>query len=149
MSGSLTHSPAEVVRQLLVDLSLGTLPSAGGSWPICATQELDSPDNAMTVYDTSGRLDGRTMTDGEQQEHYGFQVRVRSATHEAGHAKANAIAVALDQSVLLEVVTVETSVYLVQAVSRTTNVLPIGKETGLSKRSLFTINAVVSLRQTT
>ncbi len=149
MSGSLSHSPADIVRRLLIDLSQGTDPSDGGSWPIFTGAESDTPDNAITIYDAASILGGRTQIDGEVQEHYGFRVRVRAVSHAVGDAKARAIAIVLDETVYQDTVTIGAIQYLVQAVSRKSGVLRLGKEVPGSRRHLFTINAVVALRQTT
>ena len=153
MSGTLVHSPADVIRTLLIDLGLGTAPSDEGTWPIYVGQEPDSPDSVITVYDTAGLLQGRTMPDGEMQEKHGFQVRVRDANHYQGYEKAREIAVALDESVSLDGVSVGDDAgtgkqaYIVYAVSRRGGVLSLGKDVQRTKLNLFTINAVVALRQ--
>lgn len=149
MSGSLTHSPADIVRKLLIDLGLGTTPSAAGAWPVHTAHEPNEPDSAITVIGASPRDNGRVMIDGERQEKPGFQVRVRDANYSNGATKARAIAIALDESVNLTSVTIGSSVYLVQSISRTSGILPFGEEKPESRRSIFTINAVASLRQTT
>jgi hypothetical protein len=155
MSGTLAHSPADVVRALLIDLGLGTAPADADAWPIYVGQEPDSPDKVITVYDTSGVLQGRFMIDGEIQENHGFQVRVRASNHYDGYEKARAIAVALDESVSLETVSVGDDVgtgdetYTVYAISRKGGVISLGKDTPRTKLNLFTINAVASLRQIT
>lgn len=148
MSGSLTHSPADIIRNLLVNLGLGTTPSAAGSWPVYAEREPDAPDSVITVYNTAGRKDGRVQVGGEVQEHHGFQVRIRAANPVTGYTKAQAIAIALDETVYQDTVTISAATYLVHAVSRVGSVLALGKETPTSKRNLFTINAVAALRQT-
>ena len=149
MSGTLAHSPADVIRKLLVNLALGSDANAvpAEAWPVFASGEPASPDSVITVYDTAGKNDGRAMATGERSEHYGIQVRVRSAAHTAGYAKAQAIAIAFDETVTQNAVTIGSTTYLVHAVSRRGPVLNIGKETPTSKRSLFTLNALVSLRQ--
>ena len=153
MSGTLTHSPADVVRNLLIDLGLGTAPADGGAWPVYVAQEPNSPDSVITVYDTSGILDGRFMVSGEVQENHGFQVRVRCANTWRGYEKAQEIAVALDESTSLKTVSVGDDAgtgdqtYTVYAVSRKGGVISLGKDTPRTKLNLFTINAVVSLRQ--
>ena len=147
MSGSLTHSPADVIRYLLIDLSLGTLPSASGDWPIIANRELDSPDNLITVFDTAGLRNGR-VADGEVQEHEGFQIRVRAGTQTVGQAKINAIKQAIDNSVLNKSVVIGASTYIVYAISRRSGPFYLGQDVETSKRIVFTINAVVALRQT-
>lgn len=145
MSGSLTHSPAEIIRQLLVDLALGT---DDGTWPVKFATEPNSPDNVITVYNTAGRSDGRVQNGGERQEHHGFQVRIRSTSEAVGYTRARLIAVALDESVLLTTVTVSSSTYLIQSISRTGDILSLGKNHPETNLNLFTINALASLRQT-
>ena len=149
MSGSLAHSPADVVRYLLINESQGTLPSDDDDWPVFADGEPDSPDSVITVYNIPGRQHGRVMYSGERQEHHGVEVRIRDPDSQDGYAKARAIAVALDESVRLSSVTIGASVYLVYSVSRLGDVIALGKEVPSSKRNLFTINAIVALRQTT
>ena len=92
MSGVLTHSPAQIIQQLFVDLGIGTLPETDSDWPISATQEIDgdtAPDDVITIYDTAARRDGRIMDDGVVVEHYGIQAKVRSRTFDDNHAKMN------------------------------------------------------------
>ena len=52
----LLHSPADILRHLLVDLGAGVLPENGTktNWPISEGQELNAPDNAICTYDTEG-----------------------------------------------------------------------------------------------
>ena len=87
------------------------------------------------------------MIDGERQEHHGFQILVRSPTHLIGFAKARAIAIAMDKDFSPSTkVSVSPNEYAVYNISRR-DVLPIGKEPG-TKRSLFSINGTVALRET-
>ena len=146
MPATLLHSPAHIVQRLIVSLGLGTLPSAAGSWPVYATAEPQDPDNVITVYDTAGQSDGRSMIDGELFEHNGIQVRVRATTHEVGWPKADAIQTGLALSVYDETVTIDGTAYLIHSINRIGQVIPIGKETPLSKRSVFTINALALIR---
>lgn len=151
---TLAHSPAEVIRYLLIQLGLGTDPEARpqGLWPVAAAGELTTPDETITVYDTAGTGDGRTMPDGAAHEHQGFQVRVRSRTHRGGGwAKANVVRETLARSVELTTVTFTedgvTYRYLVRCVTGIGSVIVVGKETPTSRRSIFTLNAVVALEQ--
>ena len=163
MPGLLAHSPADILRWLLVQqgsalLALsggtGTLvtdPTANQDWGVFIDSEPDSPDNCVTIYDTQGIDEGRTAIDRERQEHPGVQIRVRATTALAGYQKAQQIAVALDQIVNLNVTVAApntTATYVVPAVTRKNNVLRIGKDLPNSKRSLFTINAVLVPKQT-
>lgn len=148
MSLPLNHPVSDILRRLLVTLGAGTLPSASGSWPI-HLDEPDTPDNVITVYGTVGRDDGRIQFSGERDQHRGFQVRVRAVSQIVGQAKAESVAKILDEDAYTDTVSITTdsvtSSYLVHSVSRTSEVIPIGKETPASKRFIYTINAVAAL----
>lgn len=146
MAGLLANSPADIAQALLVSLGVVSNPTLNQAWPAYVSMEPSTPDDCVTVKDTAGKDDGRTMVDGERQEHHGFQVRIRGSTHLEGFAKANAVQIALDQQVLGATVTIGAHTYVVYAVS-TSPVLSLGKEQGTSKRSLFTINCTAALRQ--
>jgi hypothetical protein len=146
LESTLTHSPADIIGALLVSLGLGTDPEADDSWPVNVVNEPTSPDSCITVYDTSGRTEGRFQTSGETQEHQGIQIRVRAAEHAVGWTKIHAILNAIDTGVYDATVAVESESYLVHNVTRTGGVLSLGKEDS-SDRRLFTLNAIVSVRQ--
>tara|TARA_R110002110_G_scaffold145775_6_gene335360 strand:- start:6325 stop:6726 length:402 start_codon:yes stop_codon:yes gene_type:complete len=133
----------------MIDLTLGTAPSADALWPIHVDNEPDLPDDCFTVYGTEGNGVGRTMVDGKKIVHHGIQIRVRAASGRLGYIKARQVAVSLDENVLRSTVTISGSTYTVQSVDRTGDVIRLGKQKPSSERSLFTINAVVSLRQLT
>lgn len=148
MSGTLSHSPADIVRYLLVQLGQGTLPSSNDAWPVFVSSEPNLPDQAVTVYDTAGHYDGRNMRGGEKYEFHGVQIRVRGVNHQDAFQKANGLAVALDVSVNRSKVPIGVNRYMVYDVSRTSGPLNLGNEEN-TNRIIFTINAVVSLRQST
>ena len=154
MVSTLTHSPADIVRYTLIQLGYGSLPEDNLSWPISVGVEPDTPDNVVTIYDTSGLHQGRTQIDGRVQERYGFQVRVRAVDHPQAHQKINSIMIALDQQVYDEFINIDDSQYLVKTVSRVTTPLSIGQQaasaggrTTVTKREVFTINGTVKLEQ--
>ena len=148
------RSPAEVVQQLLIDGGIGTtgdaLDGALGAWPVYATIEPDDletiPDEIVVVYDTQGIDDLRTMIDGKLYTHHGVQLLVRSSNHSRGYAKAMAARNYLAESIRNTYTTVVETRYLVHAVTKIGDVLPIGTDPGTSKRLLFTVNATVSLK---
>ena len=154
MSGALSHSAADVIRHLLIDLGLGTLPTDAGSWPIYATITPETPDSAITITDTESLYEGRDHTSGEVQEHHGIQIAVRDANHVDGYVKMDAIKIAIDQTVRNDSVPVPdasgtgSTTYVVHCISRKSGILVAGKGATGSKRHLFTINAVAALRQT-
>jgi len=141
--GLLFHTPAEIFKTLLVDLGLGT-DSANGQWRVAFSNELDAPDDVITVYDTLGYKDGRMQYSGETDEHPGIQIRVRGATHASARSKILEIASVLDEGVSDEVVEVDEVGYQVGHFSRTGNVLSLGRDQN-SNRRLFTLNGIASL----
>lgn len=142
----MTYSPADVVRFALIELDLGNLPP-DTPWPIYAFSEPDAPDDVVTLYDTTGRAHGKTHYDGESQLHHGIQVRVRAARPDKGYTKAKAIATALDQQIDGTEVTVDRVDYRIHAAHVVGDVLFIGKEIPESKRSIFVLNILTSVRQ--
>lgn len=141
----LAHSPADIIRYLLVALGKGSLPEDELAWPIFAGQEPDSPDSCITLYDTSGIIEGRAQVSGEIQEHYGIQIKVRAASSTVAYAKINTLADCIDESIRNNTVTISSSQYIIYAITRKGGILSLGKELSASKRNLYTVNAIVSL----
>ena len=148
MSGSLAHSPSEIIQNLVVNLGLGVLPPASGSWPVYRANIPNTPDNVISVIGTAGVLQGRIQPIGTTREHFGLQLTVRGTTHTIGDAKARAIATSFDTDVLRDSVTIDSIVYVVQAITRKSGPIPLGDESPESKRQLFTLNITASIRQT-
>lgn len=146
-TNQLTHSPADIVRWTLIDLTVGTDPSTGAAWPIFCDGEGDTPDNAITVYNTSGIVEGEVHYNGEVQEHYGIQFRVRATKPTVAWPKINELMLACDQQVNNNIITVDGTQYYVECITRKGTVLALGKESPTSKRFVYTLNATVSLRQ--
>lgn len=144
MTQTISHSPADILRRLLIRLGLGADPRSS-PWPVFAAVEPSKPDETVTVYDTQGQSDGRSMIDGEAYRHYGFQVRVRSTDHPRGWLKADAVRRALTQAVENESVAVDGVEYLVRCAAKVGQVLPLGIDNPATKRSLFTLNGLLAL----
>ena len=145
---TLTHSPADVVRYALIDQSLGTLPINDGSWPIYVNREPDSPDSCITIYDTTDVKQGRIQIDGAIVQKRGIQIRVRAKDHETAWPKADAISDNINETILLTSVTISLSTYVIHAIHQESGPVNLGKEVESSKRNVFTINALVDLKQT-
>ena len=145
---TLTHSLAEIMQQLLIDLNLGTMPGPPhGTWPVFATGEPTDPEDVISVRDTQGIQFGRHMGDGEFYEDQGAIIRVRAATHVAARTKIFAITDALDKTVYRTYVTVGGIGYCVHSVQRTGRPIPIGKESPVSRRTVFVLNVLVSVKE--
>lgn len=143
MAEALNHSPADVIRRVLIALGQGADPPAT-PWPVYSSFEPGSPDNIITTFDTTGRDHGRTAPDSERQVHHGVQVRVRANSHGAGFQKARQIALALD-GIYQYTITISGKTYLLHSFNRTSEVVVIGKESPESRRSVFTVNGLVAL----
>lgn len=148
MSDVLAHSPAHVLSQVLIDLGQASDPDDGASWPVYVNGEPTSPDNCVTVYDTEGEYHGRVGIDGEIQEHYGFQIRVRSSRADDGYQKAGLIRRALAESVDHLYVLVESDNYLVYNAAKLRGIFSLGTDTPAGKRRLFTFNGLLALTPT-
>ena len=151
MSGALTHSPARVLRQLLIDQGLGVAySSATTAWAIRVNEGLkDVPDNAIFLQDTVGNKFAKRMDDGEVQENPGVQVIVRAGgatAEQTGNDKARTIMTTLDP-LKLQTVTIDSSTYTVHNISRSGGVNALGTEEGKSMRYLFSLNLTVALRE--
>lgn len=154
MPGFLYHSPARIIAELLIGAGYGTDPerTIGGAWPIFVGREPDGPDEIIKVSFTQGKDFGDTA-DNERQEWYGIQIMVRANTEEEGFYKIQRIALFLDQvhRTLVDITQIEavgtgTTEYILNGITRTSNVLPLGTESLQSQRQLFTVNAVAVIR---
>jgi hypothetical protein len=146
VSSVLAHTPARVLAQVMVDLGLATNPEAptAGAWPVYAGKEPDEPDDAMTVYDTAGRDQGRVNPDGTRLELYGVQVRVRSAAKQDGYVQSWVITAALD-ALYWRTVVVEAETYLLRNVVRAGPPVALGTDSPRTERWLCTTNFLLSL----
>lgn len=148
MSDLLDHSPADILRKLFIIKGYGGDPATSPlpGWPVYASGEPSEPDAAITIYDTTGRVLGRDFT-GWNTTHHGIQIRIRASAHTSGYLKANAIAVAMDRGFFQANVTIGSANYKVETFTRTSDILPLGKESAPSKRRIFTINGTLVLRK--
>jgi hypothetical protein len=147
MSILLSHSPAVIIKHLLVNFGVASLPGAYNDWPVTDAHEADKPDNAITVYHTSGQVsDGRFQVNGEVQEDYGIMIRVRAVTDAIGSAKLNAIIGILNQSVNRTPVTVEGVLYTVHSASFASRT-QLGTGQDNSEREVFTTNYLMAISQ--
>lgn len=149
MSGTLTHSPIDIMRGLLVAMGLGSgvANPQVNPWPVHAFDVPDKPDNVITTQGGESTDDGRTAFDGERQEHHGVTIRVRGTTDDVAYAKAKAIATALDTEALDETVTIQGAQYLVHSVSLRDDPVGLGREIPTSARSVYQLDATLTVRQ--
>lgn len=147
----MNRSPGYVLRQIMVDLGLGVFPpqkAVQGTWPIYHDGLPSSPDDVISVEDTDGHDDGRSMVDGTLFYHYGIQIIVRSQDGRTGWDKAEQIRQALAKQVYAHTVTLDLNsvnqqTYYVHCIAHIGQVISVGKESPTSKRSIHTLNCSV------
>ena len=150
MAQTLNHTPADVVRQVLIDLGLGSdLPANGlttplSDWPVYKGLEPSDPDDVITVYNTAGRPDVRDMF-GKLYTSYGVQLRVRAADPDQGWLKADALRTGVSE-VVRQQVNVGATAYFVQCFNRIGDVLELGRDAPTTNRQLYTLNPTVRIR---
>lgn len=150
MAQTLKHSPAEIVRKLLLDLGLGVAAAwtagkyTGSPWPVFDAGMPDAPDNAIAITDTQGRGFGYSQPTPEALGFGGFQVMVRAKDHRTGWLRADAIYRGFLGVVNLVVALPgdDAASYEVNGIPDIGDVLPIGTEQS-TKRHLFTINCTL------
>lgn len=144
--GPLLHTPADILRRLLIEWGVGTDPSPTlQAWPVYAFNEPPSPDNVITCYDTTGRIAGRIQLTSRRIERQGCEVRVRGSKTTDAASKVLQVVNALDLTVRMVVeVTNPTASYLVHTVTRTGSLINLGQEPG-GRRWLYTVNCLINV----
>jgi hypothetical protein len=99
------------------------------------------------VFNTAGVPDGRLMPTGEIAQHDGIQIRVRGLKSTDTFAKANEIWTVASKQVYWNIVDVGAAQYQVYGLTRFTGIIPILIDQPKTKRSIYTINARVTLSQ--
>lgn len=139
---------SDIIRQLIMDLGLNAGPESGDPpWPVFVGLLTDQPDEAIGVYDTAGKIDGRIMLTGEQVEHPGVQVMVRSPAYLLAVNKAQEIAGAFDLTKGSVVELESGDIYTLLNISRTGAILPLGMGEDDRRRYHFSINAITTIRK--
>ena len=144
-----TDPPADIISQWLADAGHGFKPeSKPKEWPVFVGRSPDGSDvvdDIITVYDTTGKQDGRIMKTGENINHPGLQIAVRSMFYTSGHNKLTGIAKGFDSIKNVDV-SVGTNNYTILSVSRGT-IIPVGQETSGRTRFLFTLNVFATFKE--
>lgn len=139
----MSASPAVIIRQFLIDQLMG---SSVDDWPIFVSFIPTSPDDALVIYDTAGVNDGRIMRTGEQIEHPGIQVVVRSRDYSVAFSKAKDIANAFDSQNKTLVVLSSEEAYVLVNVSRPGPIQSVGEMVEGNRRwHVLTINAMLTI----
>jgi len=143
MSVALLLPPVDILAPYIIAQGIGSLtaPAAGSDWPLYTAYQPDDSSvktNSACFYDTPGIKDGRLMA-GSAITHYGMQLRIRCDTYTTGYAKAEEVAVAMDDIFNASQV-IGANTYTIQNISRQGPVIPLGVEKGTKGRQLFVVN---------
>ncbi len=141
------HSTEDVIGKLLVDFGLGQQTDVANDWFVYVNSLPHDPDNAIAVYGSESRTQGRIQQTGRIVEQYGFQVYLRSNTYEVGRSKMSAIGSKFDKEVKRTNVTIDGTNYLIHAITRYGSVLFVGTEQPQGTRKEFSLNCVVTFNQ--
>lgn len=142
-------TPAQLIRRLIVAQGLALDTGVAGDWRSFTAFLPDEINNAVVVYDTVGKIDGRLMGSGIQIEKPGIQVMVRGVSYPDAWKKSQDIATMLDLNASgTSVAITGDGIYSIQNVSRTGTILSLGpEEVGTLRRYSFTINAIMTYRK--
>lgn len=144
MSGILTHTPAYILRTRIINDGKGTVADENRAWPVYVDGDPNLPDNLIIVRDTSNRDAGYNQYLKEMQEQYGVQVRIRAKSIPVGFPKYNALLVAIERyindTIIVDGITYSFSSYVVSDMFA-------GREQAVSRRPIWTINAMLVIRQ--
>ena len=88
------------------------------------------------------------MVNGAVYEHHGVQLQLRCSAFTTGQAKLSTILTSLDQDVEGASTTIDSSSYVVYAVSRPGTANYLGHEPE-SRRHIWTVSLLAAIRQTT
>lgn len=136
MSGNLTHSPAEIVLEVLI--ATGNAARVSSSTPVdwmvfqnktVEAKDLNTSnfltDKIISVYDTEGVVNERNFITGEYDEFYGVTIMLRLNEFEdtIGFQKAKAIQHYLDTHINRYTITIDSSNYIVHQLRRTSDII--------------------------
>jgi hypothetical protein len=143
----LNHSPAEITAKMMADMGI-TEAFDGDNWPTLVNSEPNLPDNCITVYDTTPRVDARFMTNGAWGRHHGIQIRVRGTTSPVAWTRLNAIYEQLDRDAYTETVALDSNTYEVHAFHGSVPTF-MGKDVPGGKRTFWVLNGTITIRPLT
>jgi hypothetical protein len=142
------HSPALIVRRLLIDEdAVASSVASDASWPCFVSQLPDEPDNAIALFDLDA-LNSIRLMNGTFVSLPSIQVRLRSRSHEEGWSKMLNICTVLGESIVVEV-ELDTSSYLLNNFVRRSGIFNLGREDEGKRRYFFTASFMVPITETT
>ena len=140
--------PANIVRQILIDASVGIFPtgSSSDSWPIYVSMMPDQPtvpDNTIAVFDTTGVVKDRSTKTGQYIEQFGIQILIRATDYPTAYSKFKVVLDAID-IIKYQNKVFNSTTYKLHNLQRS-SAFSLGQEDDVRRRQEFSINALFSL----
>lgn len=144
MTGILDHSPAEIIYQYLIDADvIGAHDDE--DWPSYINNNPPDADSFIVIRDTTGKVQGKVHVTMETVIKNGIQIVVTS-DQLSSFRKTEEIKDALE-IIFREIVTIDSSSYIIQAATLTSSVIAMGKDLPEANTFSHSVNAVVSVRR--
>lgn len=148
MVQNIPDPPANIVRQILIDGTVGIFPtgSSSDSWPIFVSIMPDQPtvpDNAIAIFDTTGVVKDRSTRNGQYAEQYGIQILIRASDYPTAYSKFKVVLDTIDE-IKYQNKTFNSTTYKLFNLRRT-SAFALGQEDDVRRRQEFSINALFSL----
>lgn len=140
------NSPADILKKYFI--LNGDVGFIGASWPAYTAtlpDTTDIPDNIVSFFDSSPENKGRSVAAGTLYR-WGVQIRVRAFSYCEGYEKCLSLNTKLD-SIHREHITFEGVSYLIQNVTATTGIIPLGLEEGQKKRYHWSLNLLITINE--
>lgn len=160
------HSPAMILAALLTanygEAEIQNIMTPGGgsrltpfskpedeeNWPLYVSSTPEEPDECGTIYDTTPISHGLIQATGEQSQHFGLQLRVRSKEYASGWQKISAALRALIMSNAFVDLSDQNpqGFYRICACVPSGGIVALGVEReGQKRRQLFTVNFLATI----
>ncbi len=126
---TIKHSAAKVLAVYLIAEGTLSSPSTNKPWPVFTNAMPEKPPEVASIYNTDGFMDGREHRGGRSVIHPGFSIILRTADNDRADEKYGEISQKLDE-INNTVVVISGKSYKLNAIKRTSPLLPIGEEEG-------------------
>ncbi len=142
----LLHPQGRIIQELFILLGIGTNPLNSSVWPVFSPKEPDAPDNCLVIWNKDGEEKGNDNNSGEVFLYRGISVLVRATDHNTGYQKAMSIRSTLNKSVDHAVVSLGDSLYCIDCVTTTGDVMDLNMGKTSDRLQRFTVNALADIK---
>lgn len=111
------HSPADILRNLMVNLGTCSLPTSNAEWPCYLDYYPVDPIQVIVFTDTKAKRGGRIMRTGEVYDFPGVQAFIRSSDQQLAWRKCFLLCAMFD-SIVSQIVPIGDNSYVLENVSK-------------------------------